>query len=680
MKNPTINYSIDNNLSTTSLKSKKQLEVSISEKKQNQFVSSSLYYPPIKSYNEPLTIMFKGQLVHIVDGGIHANNMQHFLKAMKGSFDIKMHDVLVNSQDRSTKQLKSVEEQLKNLNNRRANYAFEYIAVPILASVPLLNIQDQYNAIMGENKVFTPENIKSNKENLLKFLKEIYNYPNLYSKYIGYMDPIGQGIQYTYGIIQEINKLVKKCAYIYVPSGHPMDLTLKWMAGERGQKPELYHYIATGEDIDDKVARMQKEIKDKNWYNFNLLSLSDAKIVGVKDTDWKKDYIFAAYDSCVTDGARGVYNLSPVRENNQLVGYSFTDKYNNDYPYSEFPLNTEVYTLTRFVGKNKDEVLATEAETKCFLDHDNRYHYVDKLFKVEDVFTESEIAQNKINIQGKYVDRSRKLFFDENKDGKIIFKKCDCEGSGRPSVLSVWGSCYALMNAIVRDDGLNELGPDMHNKYDNYLIAGKSCFRCGNYNGAEYNFSKANEIAKAFMQRSPDYNNLYEASYYLAEIYAKRGKFDEAAGCLNFSIDTLAKNFSSHSKSKSLDSLKTAYDNYHKYKSISENYITARQRYINLPDIVKIFKSMPPQPKEYDKHKSLEYSVNEYNLYVLMMEAMFEKMAVICKKKGENYAARVCDAAARDIKECNSRGNKVIYKRSDKVQYIGDLYNEIKPY
>ena len=50
----------------------------------------------------------------------------------------------------------------------------------------------------------------------------------------------------------------------------------------KGLKPELYHYIATGKDMNNSVAGMRQEIIDKNWYTFNLLSLSEARIVGLK--------------------------------------------------------------------------------------------------------------------------------------------------------------------------------------------------------------------------------------------------------------------------------------------------------------------------------------------------------------------------------------------------------------
>lgn len=641
--------------------------------------SNSPHYILAKKTNRPYTIIFKGELVHIVDGGIHADNMRHFLRSIRNNIDIKMHDVLINRHDRNTKQLKSVEEQLKNLNERHANYGFEYIAVPVLASVPLLNLQDQYQRIMGEFEEFTPENIKSKKEKLLNFLKEIYMHPKLYSEQIGYMDGIGQGIEYTYGIIQEINKLVKKCAFIYVPSGHPTDATLKWLAGERGLKPELYHYISTGEDIDNKIKNIQKELADKNWYTFNLLSLSDAKIVGVKNTDWKQDYIFAAYDSCVTDSARGVYNLSPIRKENDIIGYSFSEKYTNDYPYKEFPLNKEVANLLPFVGKNKKEVLATKEETELFLKNKKNPKLQNKLFKIEDVFSKLEIERNKLNIQGKYVDSSLKLFFDENSDEIIIFRKCDCEKSGRPSVLPIWGSCYAVMNAISRDIGIHEKSGSLYDIYSSHLRSALNDINRKNFGVAEYCLSEANKIAKVFSQRSPVYKDLYRAAEELGKLYLANGNYDDALGCLNFAIDTLALNFTKHTKSKNIETVKLNYNNYLSYKSITKNYDKAIKEYNNLPAIIRLFASKPTYPTNYGQEKTYQYAENEYKFYVLKFADLYRSIAGICRMKKENYAAMVCDAAVKDILNCNQRGNQIISRRAEKIQYIGDLYNEIKP-
>ena len=53
------------------------------------------------------------------------------------------------------------------------------------------------------------------------------------------------------------------------------------MADQRGVKPELYHYIATGQDTNNTITNIINEIKEKNWYSVNLLGFSDARVVGM---------------------------------------------------------------------------------------------------------------------------------------------------------------------------------------------------------------------------------------------------------------------------------------------------------------------------------------------------------------------------------------------------------------
>lgn len=44
------------------------------------------------------------------------------------------------------------------------------------------------------------------------------------------------------------------------------------------------------------------------------------------------------------------------------------------------------------------------------------------------------------------------------------------------------------------------------------------------------------------------------------------------------------------------------------------------------------------------------------------------------------YITRICNAAAVDIQYCNNRGNEVLKLRSQNIQYLADLYPEIKEY
>lgn len=647
---------------------------------QSSSAVSGLYYKPLSSVNSPKTISFMGKTVHIVDGGIHADNMQHFLKAVRNSVDIQMHEAAINPADKYTKQLKSVEEQLRLLNeNIKPNSNDVYVAIPVLASVPLLNIQDQYRRVMKDDTEFTPENIKANKEKLIMFLKILHDYPEVFAELISYMDPIAQGIGSAYGVIQQINELVKKHVNVYVPSGHPNDATIKWMAKERGVKPELYHYIATGEDVGGIVGAMKQEIKDKNWYNFNLLSLSDARVVGLKSSDWVTDYIFSAYDSCTNDSGRGVYNLAPLRDGEKIIGYSYTEDNVNDYPYDEFPMNKEVANLAAFVGKDKEDVVATQKETLLFLQSLRgevpSEEVPDKLYRVQDVFYSWDLEKNKIMLQGTLVNKDLNLFFDTNKDGKIIFPKCDCEGSGRPGVMPIWGSCYAMLNVIARDIGWSESNRGAHDDYKKFLDLARYTMnrrdkRELNMHYAAVQLECANKSLRKLLSEDVVIPAASEASELLSAIYSEKGDYENAAACLNTAIDVAAKSLVTRFKIENLPIIRYNNNQYFRtqYKSdFYKKYLAMYDNVVPLSDWIK--REARPAGNE----------GQELSLYSLRISLMYAKLAELCAKKGESYPARVCEAAAKDLLECNARGIALIKRRADGVQYIGDLYNEIKP-
>ena len=660
-----------NNRYLTTIDNKKKINVETSYKKivHPYFYKENIQ--PIKLYK---TIQFKGSTVHIVDGGIHATNMKYFAKYLKNDLNTIIHPVEINPKDRYTKQLKSLEQQLVLLNKNSLN-SCEYVAIPALASVSLLNIQDQYNRITGSNEIFTPENVKEKKEKLLNFLQQIYNTPQKYRQYIDYMDPIHQGLEYVYGVIQEINKLIEKDLKVYIPSGHPDDATLKWMAEERGLKPELYHYIATGEDINNSIKSMKEDIRNKNWYNFNLLALSNANIIGIKDRSGEKDYIFAAYDSCVTDSARGTYNLSPVRDGNKVVGYSFSDESTNNYPYEEFPYNEEVSNLLKFVGKNKQDVLANDQQVEHFLSNYSMQQKSDLLYPVEKIFSMEKIQRDKINLQGKYVDSSLKLFFDENNDGKIIFKKCDCEGSGRPSILSVWGSCYAVFNAIARN--INLLKGFAYISLSTTLALAK---RVKNENASNYEQLLNEAVRKEKKAELFDSNSRDRIEPYLmlAEIYQERKDFDRALSYLNHAMDIISSQFLKE-RFEDLQDLKLQYASYITSQKNSEQYDKEIHIYNHLSFIEKLFTNKPSKPYDYNKFKDERSLQQDYQFYMINFIKIYKQIADICELKGEEYPARVCKAAITDIQAGTNRGYEILKKRANKIQYIGDLYNEIEP-
>ncbi len=606
----------------------------------------------INSFMNHRAISFMGYPVHIVDGSNHAQYMSHFAKAVENKMDIDLHEVEVNLKDKNIKQLKSLEKELKKLNSMKIE-PNSYIAIPALASVPLLNLQDQIKEVTGISVKLNAENVKRYKNEILNFLEAIYNNPEKYRKFIDYMDTPKQGLEYSWGVIQEINKLKAKGLKVYIPAGHPHDGSIKWLAKQRGLNSELYNYIATGIDKDNKIKELAEEVKKLNWYSFNLLALSNAEVVTVKGINGAQDYMFAAYDQCITDGARGVYNLSPVRDGGKIIGYSYTDTTTNQYPYSEFPANKEIENILKFVGMDIKDVLASEEETKKLL-FDSK-NAPDKLYKIEDVFSDDEIKKNKINIQGDYVDKTLKTFYRINSENKVIFPKCDCEGSGKPSVHTMWGSCFAVFNAIARDIRKQErkkLFVD-NKEIIEYKSKAKSDEEKGYLEGAEYYYNKILEILE--IQNASE-EEKYEYNTKLAKVLIKQNKYESAKVILNKLIDI---------KSTQLER-----DCGIKYIEENENEILnkiltkQKERFLGEELYHNTFKN------------KIIMNIDKSNIIKRQIATQYSLIGDICSKLKEDYAAKVCKWAASEIFRDSKYGIQIIKRRLEKNTYIGDLYNE----
>lgn len=636
----------------------------------------------------PLTISFLGQTVHIVDAGAHADYMLHFANAINNNIDVKMHYTEENKNYKGTKQLKSLEHELELLEKSKNSFKNEYIAIPALASVGILNIEEQYNKVMNSKIILTPENIKSHKKELLSFLKKIYEYPELYKTYINNMDFPKQGIEHTYGVIDKINKLKAKGAKVYIPSGHPHDNTLKWLAGERGLKDELYHYISTGKDTSNKIAYLKKEIINNNWYDFNLLSLSDTNIVGVKSPDGITDYLFAAYDSCITDGARGVYNLAPVRDNetSKLLGYSFTDTNTIQYPYSDFPHKETTKNIEKFVGKNIKEVLASREDTlKLRKWHNNNslknIAPSDKIYAVNDIFTPQEIKINKLYLKGNYVDNSLTLFFDINKNQQVIFKKCNCEGSDRPSIYSMWGSCFAVLNAISRDINLESniepLSVQEHKSNIKKILNNAICEyqQKNNINNAVMLLNIAINMDKAYYLKNINYKRDGYPYYWLGHIAYNSNNFSLASKHLNNSINLISDKLYNE-QALSLKKLKEAIAIYNKSKEETLEYENKKEKYSKGWYKLLGFKAKQPELYNVYKNETCTLAKKAYDKEIKDIAYMYLLLEQICLNNNEKEAAKICHMAAKDISAINLRGDNILKRRADGINYIGDLYNE----
>ena len=129
----------------------------------------------VKSMQNPVSFM--GYSVHIVDGGNHATNMNHFAQSISdGKWDLYNKEVDTNYRDPDIKQLENLEWKLKELNFEPSlsydNYHdAAYVALPVLANVPLQNLEAQMNAVMGTHTHLTPQNIRTKKDEVIKFLK-----------------------------------------------------------------------------------------------------------------------------------------------------------------------------------------------------------------------------------------------------------------------------------------------------------------------------------------------------------------------------------------------------------------------------------------------------------------------------------------------------------------------------
>ena len=653
----------------------------------NERLSSFIYPNGIINIasGKTISISFLGHIVHIVDAGNHADYMKHFATAVNSGIDLEMHYSEENKKYKGVKQLKSLEHELKILNCSKQSFKDEYVAVPALATIPILNLTDQYKKVMGKKIKLTPENIKSHKKELLIFLKEIYNHPEKYKKILESMDSAGQELEYTYGVIRQINEIKSKGAKIYIPSGHPHENTLKWAAGKEGVKEELYHYIATGEDKNNIINKIHKDIKDKNWYDFNLLSLSDANIVGVKGTTGAQDYMFAAYDSCITDGARGVYNLSPVRtDSGDIIGYSFTDTTTVEYPLEDFPHKDKVKNISPFVGKRLKDVLATSKELsalqRCVLYGYKTDDCANKLYPINQVIDQTRIKKEKLNLKGEYTDKSLNLFFSTNKKGEVIFKNCDCEGSGKPSVYSMWGSCFAVFNAISRDiNSEKNVHSDDYTKHiqelNSIVNKGKYYIEKGYFNEAKTILDSAIYLDRAYHNIYPEYHMDYTPYYLLGNIFYKAGNLELASAHYNNGINLLSE-YIVKKENLNLDKIRIKHEIFEESLVARNKYHKDKENYNKKSFFGKMFSLKPEEPWNYETYKEgdIQKGHHLYLHHVKNMVEMYDKLSNICELKGETYPAEICKKASNCIKEHTYTGETILQRRADGVQYIGDLF------
>ena len=576
----------------------------------------------------PKVLSFSGRNVYLIDGGNQAKDLNHFAKAIDDGRNITVYTFETQDPIYSSfnKPLRNVEEELQKLYYSEMVTKEDFIALPLCVNVPLQNIEAQYKEVMGKSIDLKPYNILSHKKELLEFLDVIARNPKKYEKYLRYMDPDDNGIEYVSGIIDMINKF--DCKKIYVPASHPHEASLRWMAQVRGCTPELTNYLATGYDRDGKINGMLNEIKNNGWYDFNLLALSDADVVNLKKSDGFTDHVFSAYDTTVKDGARGVYNLTPVRdENRKIVGYSFMDNKTNDYPVEEFPYNNDLRDISKFVGLSVDEAVADREEIERFKEalgeHRDMLQFADKLYPVWEVFNQEQLWGQKIYDKGDFVDYKLENFFRRNMANEIIYPAGDCENSGRPSVKAMGGSPYSMMSAIKRDidnqifyERVRGDGVDLKRMIYVYLDSVKNDM-------INHNYDRAEEYASNVLRYidmvgfTPENETFVDAYKTLADIKYIKGDYAGANGLYNFYLNNICKKLEGAS---------------------SEDFVDSKKEREHIAEI-------------------------------------FDRLADIAMRRGEVQAEQDCRKASKAIAPSSKLGYLIVNRRAKDDNYIGDLVN-----
>lgn len=672
----------------------------------NNIASQKSYTAPVKHNSSPdifvktasspvaqnnlNPLSFMGYSVHILDGGEHRKNMNYFANSISDKWDLYNKEVETNYRDNNVKQLESLEWKLKELNFEH-NLSYDkyhnaaYVAIPVFANVPLQNLEAQMNAVTGSNTHLTPQNIRTKKDEVLNFLKLIYENPNEYRQYINYMDPQGQGIEKTYGIIYQINQIAKKPdTKVYIPASEPEFASIKWLTEQRGLSPELTNYIATRKDTDNIISNIKNEIKDNGWYDFNLLALSDAQVVNLKDVNGEDDYIYSAYDASIKDGARGVYNFSPVRdENGEIKGYSFHNETRVDYPFEEFPGNKDIEIVAKFAGQNAQDVIADSETTQSFKNavwnNQNTEAFADKLFSVEDIYPQSERDIEKMSLKGDYIDSTLQHFFRVNDEGKIIHPASDCEGSGRPGVWTMWGSCFSMFNAIKNDIELKERFNE-RGYFDEEKLKTKFPEEITKLLNESEVLIKNNKIdlAKNVLIYAIELEKTaglhgFRPLEALGDLYNQQGDLKNAEKYYNSALNELARQvlakLDNNGNPYSLSDCRDFKQEFEQLQEENLYYINNKNEYDNQNFLTKMFLQEPKKPQN---PEHLRKFVDIYNT-TLEAERLFRKLAENCEQRNEDYPAFACNWAADMMVNPDRTTQEILERRADNNYDLGDF-------
>ena len=396
--------------------------------------------------------------VHILDGGEHSMSMIHYAKAIMGgnkNIDLALNEVGINTECYDVKRIDSILEVLNSLSLQRG----DFVSIPALVSVSLSQIQDFLNQELKSKIKLTPNNLALYKNIIIDLLRRIHNSRQKYENKLWQLDMHQQNYTALYPLIKKINELTKNGVNIYIPI-NPDDYPIKSEIDPQGLRNRLYSFIATGKDDDFKVREAIERAKKSNNYNFNLLTLADAHIVDVTDAKGEK-YIYSARDGFVNDAEFGIHNFTPIRNSSgEVDGFSFHDETTIEYRASEFPGFSYIQDLLNFVGLNIRDLIASEEEHKILKKARENNQDIrplpNKLYKISDILEPVEIDSRKMNVLGDFMNKEEDLVFDVNSKEQILFQKTNCEGTERPSVVSMWGPCFSTIKAIERDINKSE--------------------------------------------------------------------------------------------------------------------------------------------------------------------------------------------------------------------------------
>jgi hypothetical protein len=405
--------------------------------------------------------------------GDHAFHQQRLLKILTLNKGIKINLRTLNIKDVSKAEFDFARNDLKNLalELKKLNLDImhnncekpDHIGLYQLCTIPLKDLEGAVNKVQGTNVVLTPGNVSDYKELILDTLNKFYNDPGGYKTLISSLDQDNQNLASMYGVIQEINTLIKNGSRIKVVAGHAFQRPLQKVFKNPGVKTYYYHYIATNKDPCGVIEREKEGIVNSGTYEFNLFELSNAESVSMLNAKGIP-HVITAQDSLIDKYQLGTCNLTPVRDKQgKVTGYSFTDKKTVQLKQEEFRVSSN---LEQYVGLQAKDLLALDKEhvkvkilkEKEFKGKELSKEELDflgsvkhKIFKVNQFFSDDEIKRSKMYLRGEFVDFSGKLFFNQNESGEIFYPKLDCESTGKPSLCTMFGTCMAVTIDIAKD-------------------------------------------------------------------------------------------------------------------------------------------------------------------------------------------------------------------------------------